>query len=330
MIKENIKILDNLRPEETRFNFDPLNRNLCFGVGGGGSGNPIENWWDATTSIFRGESGGGDEEVETEGGLSEQDQAMKDLIYGKMRGLFDKEYQPFTGERYTPRSQGELDMLTELQEGGGYKDLYDKASTDLGFTKKAYKDAAGYDLTRLDQDAEQLMGAGSTYRSNVANKILQDMNRGASMSGMDLTGQAHGSGAFGGDRALVARNMSNLGYQRQAGDALTNLHYGAYTGSLDRARQSQQDRLAAAHGYGSTVMTDLGIGTEGLDKKYKTSMEAYGADRAFGDRGLDFDYKQWQDKQNYPWKQFGALTGLYSGMPFEEKVVTSNTSSGGK
>jgi len=30
-MKEYIKILDDLRPEEIRFDFDPLNKNLCFG-----------------------------------------------------------------------------------------------------------------------------------------------------------------------------------------------------------------------------------------------------------------------------------------------------------
>ena len=33
-MKEYIKILDDLRPEEIRFPFDPLNKNLCFGGGG--------------------------------------------------------------------------------------------------------------------------------------------------------------------------------------------------------------------------------------------------------------------------------------------------------
>ena len=38
-MKEYIKILDDLRPEEIRFDFDPLNKNLCFG--GGGSPPPL-------------------------------------------------------------------------------------------------------------------------------------------------------------------------------------------------------------------------------------------------------------------------------------------------
>ena len=39
-MREFIKTLDDLRPEDIRFNFDPLNRNLCFG-GGGGGGDPV-------------------------------------------------------------------------------------------------------------------------------------------------------------------------------------------------------------------------------------------------------------------------------------------------
>ena len=40
-MKEHIQILDGLRPEDTRFSFDPVNRNLCFGGGGGGLGGVV-------------------------------------------------------------------------------------------------------------------------------------------------------------------------------------------------------------------------------------------------------------------------------------------------
>ena len=39
-MKEYIKILDDLRPEDIRFNFDLTNKNLCFGGGGGGGALP--------------------------------------------------------------------------------------------------------------------------------------------------------------------------------------------------------------------------------------------------------------------------------------------------
>ena len=46
MIKENIEVLDSLRPEEVRFNFNPLNRNLCFSGGSytGGEGNIVDEF----------------------------------------------------------------------------------------------------------------------------------------------------------------------------------------------------------------------------------------------------------------------------------------------
>ena len=39
-MKEFIKTLDDLRPEDIRFPFDPLNKKLCFGGGGGGGPKP--------------------------------------------------------------------------------------------------------------------------------------------------------------------------------------------------------------------------------------------------------------------------------------------------
>ena len=137
MIKEYIKTLDNLRPEETRFNFDPLNRNLCFctpldaSSSGGttyGSNNPT-----GAGGSGSGGSGGGTTES---GGLSEEDKAMKQMFYDEIKELFDQEYKPYTEDRYTNRSQDELDVLKELKAGGGYQDLYDQASRDLGFSSK--------------------------------------------------------------------------------------------------------------------------------------------------------------------------------------------------
>ena len=217
-----------------------------------------------------------------------------------------------------------------MKTGGGYKDLYDQASTDLGFTKDAYKDAAGYDIAQLDQDAEDLMGAGSTYRSQVSDKILEQMGRGASMAGMNLAPGANQAGVRGYDRDLVARDLSNQNYLSQAGNQLAQLNMGAYNRALQQARTLQQDKLSAAQGYGNTVMTDLGIGTGGLDKHYSTAFGGFKQDRDYQDRDLGFDYKMWQDKQNYPFKKLAFSSGLYSGMPFEEKVVSQQPASGGK
>lgn len=332
MIKEHIKVLDNLRSEEVRFNFNPTNRNLCFSGGSytGGEGNIFDEFSGMLDSMnpFTSGSGGGD--VETSGGLDEEDKAMKQMFYKEIKSLFDKQFTPYTEDRYTDRSQEELDLLAKMKAGGGYKDLYDQASQDLGFTKKAYKDAYDYDIAKLDQDAEDIMGAGSTYRSQVSDKILEQMGRGASMAGMNLAPGANQAGVRGYDRDLVARDLSNQNYLSQAGSQLAQLNMGAYQNALQQARTLQQDKLSAAQGYGSTVMEDLGIGTGGLDKYYSTAFGGFKQDRDYLDRDKGFKYKTWQDEQNYDAKKLGLTTGLYGNMPFEEKVVSSQPASGGK
>ena len=59
-MKEHIQILDGLRPEDTRFSFDPVNRNLCFGGGGGGLGGVVSGLTGAL-----GMGGGQDQRMQT-------------------------------------------------------------------------------------------------------------------------------------------------------------------------------------------------------------------------------------------------------------------------
>jgi len=108
------------------------------------------------------------------------------------------------------------------------------------------------------------------------------------------------------------------------------MNLSAYNTSLDRARGLNIDKLNAAGRYGGTVMQDLGLGTGGLDKTYSTSLGAFGKDRAYGDRDLLTKKKAWDARENYPYKNLAFTSGIYSGMPFEEKVVTQQPASGGK
>jgi len=285
-------------------------------------GGAFQKFWDNLTGGGGGGGGGSGSDSSTEGGLSAEDQEMKELIYGKIKGMFDQKYEGFEGDRFADRSPEELALLKTMQEG---HPMFDKASKELGFSQDIYKKGTEYGVSDLDRDAGALM-SGDPYRNEVSERILRDMNRGASMSGMDIRGQGIGAGAAFGDRGDVARLRSNLGYQRQAGEALSNLHYGALRDARSSARQLQQDRLGAAGKYGSTAIQKLGVGGQKLASRYG----GFKDDRSYKDRDLGFDYKQWQDKQNFPYKQLGFGSGIYSGMPFEEKVSTVQPASGGK
>ena len=152
------------------------------------------------------------------------------------------------------------------------------------------------------------------------------MNRGASMSGMDLTGQQNFGGTNWSDRADLARLSSNLGYQRTAGDALSNLHYGALKDARSSARQLNLDRQTSAGNYGKTALANLGIGTDKVNSRFG----AFKSDRDYRDRDLDVPYRDWKDRKNWDWKKLSAGSNLFTGMPIEEKGMTQQPASGGK
>ena len=265
--------------------------------------------------------GGGGGESQEFGGLSEQDEAFKKYLYEQFQAL-PTEYESYSGDRFADRSPEELALLKQMQSG---HPMYDKASKDLGFTSDVYKTGAEYGVDQLDADTEALM-AGDTYRNEVSDRILRDTNRLASMSGMDLTGRQNFGGTANTDRADLALLGSNLGYAEKASDALTKLNYGAYRDAQGTARQLRSDRETSAGRFGNTALQNLGIGKD----KYASKVDAFKGDRAYQDRDRGFDYKEWQEKKNFPWKRLQFGSGMFSGMPIEEKGMTQQPASGGK
>ena len=289
--------------------------------------NILEDWWDKGGDQWNawfnsGGGGGGSQEF---GGLSEEDKAFKKMLYDQFGELPD-EYEAYTGDRYADRSPEELALLKQMQDG---HPMFDQASQDLGFTQDVYKTGAEYGVDQLDRDASALM-AGNTYRNEVRDQILQDMNRGASMSGMDLNTQAFSLGAGGthdrGGTSGTQRLLSNQNYMSQAGDALTKLNFGAYQDALNRARQLRQDRETSAGRYGQTALQNLGIGTQ----KIGSQMGAFRDDRGYQDRDLDVAYQDWKSEKEFPWKKLQYGSSLLQGMPIEEKGMTQQPASGGK
>ena len=274
--------------------------------------------------------GGGGGDMSSTGGLSAEDLEIKKLLYGKLKALADKGYVSYDDDMYADRSQGELDLLETLKGGGGYQPFYDQASTNLGLSSDVYKKGMNYGTSQLDADTAALMGQGSTYRRDVADQVLSDMQKGAAMSGMNITANALGSGAFGGDRAMLAQGLNQQNYLSEAGRALGNLNMQAYNQSLNNAMRLRQGREQSARGYSDQVLKNLGINTQGLDKKYATSLGAYKTDRGYLDRDLAQDRKDWDAEQNFDYNKLKYLTGIYGGMPFEEKVVKQQPASGGK
>jgi hypothetical protein len=104
------------------------------------------------------------------------------------------------------------------------------------------------------------------------------------------------------------------------------MNMSAYNNALDRVGSLNTNKLNAAGRYGNTVMQDLGIGRQGQASRFG----AFQQDRSYKDKDLATLKKRHEDRENYPYKNLAFASGIYSGMPFDEKVVTSEPASGGK
>ena len=117
--------------------------------------------------------------------------------------------------------------------------------------------------------------------------------------------------------AVNSGSFGNSGLQEQfqqgLGDVATNMYGQAY--ETDRARQMQG--IGMAQQFGNQAYTDA-------EQMLKAGQVLQ--DQAQQDK--DFDYQQFQEKENLPYKQLAAMSGVFSSGLGSQ--TTSKTSGGGK
>jgi polyhydroxyalkanoate synthesis regulator phasin len=102
-------------------------------------------------------------------------------------------------------------------------------------------------------------------------------------------------------------------FQRGLSDTASSLFGQAY--ETDRARQMQG--IGMAQQFGNQAYTDA-------DQMLKAGQ----IQQDQGQQNLDFDYQQFQEKENLPYKQLAAMSGVFSSGLGSQ--TTSKTSGGGK
>lgn len=277
--------------------------------------------WD--TAFGKGSGPGSPDYV---GGLSEQDRAFIDKLYEDYGNLPDA-YEAYTGNRFADISPEEQNILNNLQGGGGYKPLFDEASSNLGLAGDVYKK----NMNMTDQD---IINQSDAYRNpfeqNISSSIMRDLSSALSQSNMANQSNAFQSGAGGGSRVNFANQAQNQALIRGAGDAIGNLKYRNYTDSINMARQANRDRATSATNYGNFVNQNLGIGVGGLDKDYSTKLGAFSTDRQNQQKDLDFGFEEWQTTKMFPWSKLSFGGNLIGSLPLEQKQAVPQPAGGGK
>lgn len=202
---------------------------------------------------------------------------------------------------------------------------------------------AQYDPTQFQADkfggesAQQYM---SPYMQNVVDIQQREAQRQGDIAGTQLAGQATKSGAFGGGRQAImqaeaARNLATQKGDIQARGLQSSYEQAQNQFNADQARRMQAQQLQEQSkqygaGYGmqglQTALQGAGqLGTLG-GQQFAQGMDinklqnAYGGQQqALEQQGLSQAYQDFQNQQNYPYKQLGFMSDMIRGLPLGQQ-----------
>ena len=202
---------------------------------------------------------------------------------------------------------------------------------------------AQYDPTQFQAgqfdggSAQQYM---SPYMQNVVDIQQREAQRQGDIAGTQLASQATKSGAFGGGRQAImeaeaARNLATQKGDIQARGLQSSYENAQAQFNADQARRMQAQQLAEQSkqygaGYGmqglQTAIQGAGqLGTLG-GQEFAQGMDinklqnAYGGQQqALQQQGLSQAYQDFQNQQNYPYKQLGFMSDMIRGLPLGQQ-----------
>jgi len=205
---------------------------------------------------------------------------------------------------------------------------------------------ARYDPTQFQADqfggdaAQQYM---SPYMQNVVDIQQREAQRQGDIAGTQLASQATKSGAFGGGRQAImqaeaARNLSQQKGDIQARGLQSSYEQAQNQFNADQARRMQAQQLSEQSkqygaGYGmqglQTALQGAGqLGALG-GQEFAQGMDinklqsAYGGQQqALQQQGLSQAYQDFQNQQNYPYKQLGFMSDMIRGLPLGQQSTS--------
>ena len=185
--------------------------------------------------------------------------------------------------------------------------------------------SAGQNYQNMATDPNSMAAYMNPYMKNVV-QFQQDQN--ARNYGIQLQAQqaqATGQRAFGGNRQALAQSEGtrNLGFtQAQTAAQGSQAAY-------DAARQAQQfGTTANLQGYQQAIgaantLGQLGQTQYGQQMGINQAMQTAGATKAARDQELkNIGYENYQNQQNYPYKQIGFMSDLLHGGPLSQTATT--------
>ena len=232
-------------------------------------------------------------------------------------------YQTYTNPRiagFSPMQQqsfqGAADMQVAPQIGQGTAAATMAGLGGLGVAGQA--NVGGFQ--------NQVGGYMNPYMNQILAPQLAEANRNYDIGAVRQQQGATQAGAFGGSREAImaAENERNrnMGLNQIYGQGLNT----AYTNAQNQYNQNLQNQLA---GYGMANQAAGQLGQLGQNQ-YQQSMgintlqnQYGGQQQALQQQGLSQAYQDFQNQQNYPYKQLGFMSDLIRGLPLGQQSTKS-------
>jgi hypothetical protein len=231
----------------------------------------------------------------------------------KSAALSEKPYQAYGGERiagFSPLQIGAQNAAANMQTSAATGEATNRALNTQ------------YDPYATGQFGAQASQYMDPYMQNVVNIQQREAQRQADIAGTQRGAQAVGAGAFGGSRQAImdaeaARNLST-----QKGDIQARGLQDAYGRGQNQFNTEQQLREQSRQ-YGAGLgMQGLQTALQGAGQQFQQGMDinklqsAYGGQQqALRQQGLSQAYEDFQNQQNYPYKQLGFFSDMIRGLP---------------
>lgn len=243
-----------------------------------------------------GSGGGGGGNSTTTQNIPDELKPLAQAYADKAINLSNTGFTPYTADRYADLNgtQGQaLDMVTNRATNGSQ-------TMDLAEKTLQGSLAGGQTNPYLDSLVRKAQGSVSDTFNN--------MTKPQTESSMVRSGSFGNAGL---DETLQNQQKAAIG---QASDIATNMYGAAYDG--DKARQAAALQLAPT--YGNQAYTDA----DRLLQAGTVKQDAAQQDK-------DFDFSQFTDAQNLPYKQLSAMSGVF-GTNLGGSSTTTSSGGGGK
>jgi hypothetical protein len=168
----------------------------------------------------------------------------------------------------------------------------------------------------------------------------QDLQRQGDIARQTQNAQAARSGAFGGSGNMLANNQLNAALMRQKGDVQAKGLQDAYSQAMGQFNTQQGQNQAAAQLNAQQGQFGAGLGLQGLqtsltaanamgnlgNTQYQQNMginqmqNQYGLQQQGQQQNiLNNQFQDFQNYQNYPYKQLGFMSDILRGLPLTQQ-----------